>query len=376
MATRNKILAAAAAVFGGLCVMAAEKPAAMASDDWNPAVLMQGDVLHIEVFRVSEFSRDARIEDDGTFTYPLCGIIPAAGKTPREIAKVMAEKLAMQVADPQVEVTVAQWAPRRVYVLGEVKSNSALQVPSYGRMTVLQAISEAGGVTEKADLSHVTVLRRNTVNGVSTIVRHKVDVSVLASSSDGGVVQDFRLQPDDTLVVPKAEPVFVTGKIEDNVLYINTERPPMLSELVVRCGGVALGANISNIEILRKKDDGTMEIIVASLRPVPKGPYEKDIRVKPGDYIMVPAEEQIYVLGEVHKPGPLTLPPNKKIKASQAVALAGGFTSMARKGKVTLIRDGQMSFIDLSSLYDDVANMKRDVPIYPGDILYVRESFW
>ena len=154
----------------GLLLHGADAPvsaAAKGDDDWNPSMLRPGDVLSIEVFRVSEFSRSVRIEDDGSFTYPLCGEIRAAGQTPRDIARVMEKKLALQIANPQVEVTVSSWSPRRVYVLGEVRNSSSLELPTYGRMTVLQAISEAGGVTESADLNNVVVLRRTTgENGV------------------------------------------------------------------------------------------------------------------------------------------------------------------------------------------------------------------
>lgn len=351
--------------------------AAKGDDDWNPSMLRPGDVLSIEVFRVSEFSRSVRIEDDGSFTYPLCGEIRAAGQTPRDIARVMEKKLALQIANPQVEVTVSSWSPRRVYVLGEVRNSSSLELPTYGRMTVLQAISEAGGVTESADLNNVVVLRRTTgENGVSKLERFKVDVSVLSADDRTSQVPDFRLRPEDTLVVPKAQPVFITGEIKASVEYIDTQKPPLVSELVIRCGGLLNGADPSHIQIVRQERDGTTKLLTASLAPVAGGPYERDMRVAPGDYIMVPAQEQIYVLGEVKDPGPLILPPNKKVTASQAIALAGGFTPVARQGKVTLIRGNKMQYLDLAKLYDEIENLRRDVDLLPGDIVFVRQSFW
>lgn len=360
-----------ACMFNGLLASGAD------DDDWNPSMLRPGDVLAIEVFRVAEFTRTARIENDGTFTYPLCGTIKAAGLTPRDVAKEMEKRLAVQVANPQVEVKVEEWAPRRVYILGEVANSASLQLPTYGRMTVLQAISEAGGVTESADLDNVVVLRRVTKGNKSKLERIKVDVSVLASYSKGGEVEDFRLRPEDTLVVPKAQPVFITGEVQSSVVYIDTRRPPFVSELIIRAGGLKVGANASKIMIARKGKDETIQIINASLKQdMGKGVYENDVQVQPGDYVMVTAAEQIYVLGEVQKPGPLTLPPNKVVTASQAIALAGGFTPMARQGKVTLIRGKNMVFLNLSKLYDDIESLARDEELQDGDILFVRESFW
>lgn len=372
-------LLAVLALQSGLLLHGADAPAFAAAigDDWNPSMLRPGDVLSIEVFRVSEFSRTVRIEDDGTFTYPLCGEIRAGGLTPRDIARIMEKKLALQIANPQVEVTVSAWSPRRVYVLGEVRNSSSLELPTYGRMTVLQAISEAGGVTESADLNNVVVLRRTTgENGVSKLERFKVDVSVLSADDRTSQVPDFRLRPEDTLVVPKAQPVFITGEIKASVEYIDTQKPPLVSELVIRCGGLLNGADPSRIQIVRQDRDGQTKLLTASLTPVEGGPYERDMRVAPGDYIMVPAQDQIYVLGEVKDPGPLILPPNKKVTASQAIALAGGFTPVARQGKVTLIRGNKLQYLDLAKLYDEIENLRRDIDLLPGDIIFVRQSFW
>ena len=59
-----------------------------------------------------------------------------------------------------------------------------------------------------------------------------------------------------------------------------------------------------------------------------------------------------------------------------AIALAGGFTSVARQGKVTLIRGNKMQYLDLAKLYDEIENLRRDVDLLPGDIVFVRQSFW
>ena len=68
------------------------------------------------------------------------------------------------VTEPLVDVIVSNWAPRTVYIIGEVKSSSSLELPTFGRMTALQAISAAGGFTESADLNNVAVLRRRAAN--------------------------------------------------------------------------------------------------------------------------------------------------------------------------------------------------------------------
>ena len=340
-------------------------------DEWKASTLQPGDVLSIQVFRVAEFSKVVRIEEDGTFRYPLCGTIKASGLTARAIAEELEKALAKQVQDPHVDVFVQDWGPRRIYILGEVKSSQSMDLPTYGRMTALQALSAVGGFTESADLNNVAVLRRSE----GKIIRHKIDVSALVSRQSGG--DDFKLLPEDTLIVPKAPPVFVAGEVNNpTTIFIDTQRPPLVSELIIRAGSMKSGADASNICIICTNAKGEREMIPASLKSQVLGNYEDDVRIAPGDYVLVGAAEQIYVLGEVKKPGPLTLPPDKTITASQAIALAGGFTQVAKQNDITLIRNKEIKKLNLKKLYTSIENMERDETLRNGDIIFVQESIW
>ena len=343
-------------------------------DDWKASRLMPGDVLSVSVFRVNEFSKSVRIEEDGAFSYPLCGTIQAAGKTSREIARELEKRLEGQVTNPNVDVIVSTWAPRTVYLLGELKSSMQMELPTYGRLTALQAISAAGGFTESADLNNVVVLRRNPEND-SELLRLKIDVSALASRSSGG--DSFRLMPEDTLIVPKAPPVYISGEIgRAGSVYIDTQNPPLCSEFIIRNGGLTDAALASSIFIVRIDEDGKRNLLTASLEMTAPGEYANDLRIKPGDSILVPAARKIYVLGEVKKPGPLVVAPNTIVTASQAIALAGGFSKVAKQSDVTLIRDRVMTSLNLKKLYDKVENMDRDLELKYGDIIFVRESMF
>ncbi len=343
-------------------------------DDWKASTLRPGDVLSVQVFRVAEFSKTVRIEEDGAFSYPLCGTVQAAGKTAREVARELEKRLAGQVTNPNVDVMVSTWAPRTVYLLGELKSSMQMELPTYGRLTALQAISAAGGFTESADLNNVVVLRRNPKND-KELMRLKIDVSALASRSSGG--DSFRLMPEDTLIVPKAPPVYISGEIGNSgSVYIDTQNPPLCSEFIIRNGGLTEAALASSIFIVRTDDTGKRSLLTASLEMTSPGEYANDLRILPGDSILVPASRKIYVLGEVNKPGPLVVAPNTSVTASQAIALAGGFSKVAKQSDVVLIRNRTMTSLNLKKLYDKVENMDRDVELKYGDIVFVRESLW
>ena len=340
---------------------------------FSASSLRPGDVLSITVFRVSEFSKSVRIEEDGTFHYPFCGEIKAVGKTPKQVARELEDLLKSQVSNPQVDVFVTEWAQRTVYVLGEVKSSMSLELPTYGHMTALQAISTAGGFTESADLTRVAVLRRDASG--KNLVRLPVDVTALASIGSGG--DSFILEPEDTLIVPKAAPVFITGLIgSTGVQNIDTQNPPLCSELIVRCGGLKDGADQDRIRIIRTEEKGTTTILTVSIRLLDDGTFANDIRIKPGDYIIATAASQIQVFGEVNHQGPLLLRPDETITASQAITRAGGFKPTARKGDVILIRDKEFRHINLKKLYESEKAMNNDIQLKNGDILFVKESLF
>lgn len=354
----------------------ATKTAAKNTEDkeWKASALRPGDVLSVSVFRVPEFSKTVRIDEDGTFLYPLCGEIKAEGLTVRAIAKELEQRLKGQVADPIIDVFVEHWADRTVYILGEVQSSRSMELPRYSRMTALQAISAAGGFTQSADLNNVAVLRRS-ADDDSVLDRIKIDVSALVSKTSGG--DDFKLHPEDTLIIPKAPPVYLTGAVNSpGIYYVDTQRLPLCSELLIRGGGLVSGADINEIRIVRLDDNGERNIIISSMRFRELGVYENDQQVQPGDYVFVGKAAQIYVLGCVGKPGPLTLSPYAKVTASQAVALAGGFTNIAKRGDITLIRGNEMISINLKKLYNSFEDMERDIQLKPGDILFVKESLW
>ena len=345
---------------------------AQIEDNWKASTLQPGDVLAISVFRVAEFTKTVRIEEDGTFSYPLCGTIQASGLTARTISTELEKRLKNQVADPHVDVFVQEWGPRRIYILGEVKSSQSMDLPTYGRMTALQALSAVGGFTESADLNNVAVLRRQKDG---KLIRHKIDVSALVSRQSGG--DDFKLLPEDTLIVPKAPPVFIAGEVNTpTTIFVDTQRPPLVSELIIRAGSMKPGADAGNICIIRMDAKGNRELITASLKSEVLGTYENDVRIAPGDYVLVGTADQIYVLGEVKKPGPLTLPPDKKVTASQAIALAGGFTAVAKQNDVTRIRGKEIKSLNLKKLYNSIESMERDEMLQNGDIIFVQESIW
>ncbi|MBA3708445.1 MAG: polysaccharide biosynthesis/export family protein [Planctomycetes bacterium] len=111
---------------------------------------------------------------------------------------------------------------------------------------------------------------------------------------------------------------------------------------------------------------------------VPKGDKAsdlvKDIVLEPGDIIIVPRLDRVFILGQVTKPGAVNLPSQEPLTVSKAVSLAGGFDKFAKQGNVQLIRTGQkVQEVDVRKILTGDSR-EEDPKLNPGDTVYVPES--
>ena len=129
----------------------------------RPYLIGPFDKLTIDVFGIEELSKkEVQTDAGGRISFPLAGIIEAAGKTPAELEKIIEERLKGRfVRNPQVTVNLKETVSQVVTVDGEVKEPGLY--PVIGRMTLMRAVATAKGAAPFAKLSDVVVFR--TVNG-------------------------------------------------------------------------------------------------------------------------------------------------------------------------------------------------------------------
>ncbi len=117
------------------------------------------DMLDINVWKEAELSLVVPVRPDGRISLPLLNDVQAAGLTPGQLAAQITEGLKKFVTNPQVTVIVTQINSQRVYILGEAVRPGAY--PLLPGMTVLQALSSAGGFTMFANTKKVYVVRQS-----------------------------------------------------------------------------------------------------------------------------------------------------------------------------------------------------------------------
>ncbi len=169
-----------------------EAPKDAAAED-PEFIIGADDVLNITVWKEAEMSRIVQVRPDGKITLPLVNDVVAVGLTPMQLATSLTVKLKKFIADPQVSVTVVTINSRRVYLVGEVTRAGAF--PLGAKMTVMQALSSAGGFTQFANQKKIYVLR--TVDGKQVKIPFNYKKALEGDSS-----QNIELKPGDTIVVP------------------------------------------------------------------------------------------------------------------------------------------------------------------------------
>lgn len=150
------------------------------------------DLVQIDVWKEPEITRTIPVRPDGKISLPLLNDVQAAGLTAMQLAGSIREGLTKYLNNPQVTVTVSQINSRRVFVTGEVARAGAL--PLLPSMTVLQALSSAGGFTQFAREKNIYILRNE--NGKQAKLPYTYR-DVLK-----GKKEDILLQPGDVIVVP------------------------------------------------------------------------------------------------------------------------------------------------------------------------------
>ena len=185
----------AACVFG-LPAIHAETPVAPTTDPPAHFVIGPGDVLAINVFKEPEASVPSIVvRPDGFISLPMVKEVEAAGLTPVELEKVLSQKFARFLRDADVAVIVKEVHSEKVYVIGAVKKEGPITIRA--PLTVLQAIAEAGGLTDYARRGKLYILRRE--NGKEIQLPFQYSAVIRGEHSEQNIV----LQPGDTVVVPQ-----------------------------------------------------------------------------------------------------------------------------------------------------------------------------
>jgi polysaccharide biosynthesis/export protein len=152
------------------------------------------DVVRVDVWKEPDVSRSITVRPDGKISMPLLNDVQAAGLTSMELAASIREGLSKFITNPQVTVTVSEINSRRIYVTGEVTRQGAQTL--LPNMTVLQALSAAGGLTQFAREKKIYLVR--TVDGKQVTYPFDYKGALTGKHPETNIL----LQGGDMIVVP------------------------------------------------------------------------------------------------------------------------------------------------------------------------------
>lgn len=153
------------------------------------------DVLSVYVWKEPDMSKSVPVRPDGMISLPLVGEVKAAGYTPVQLQDVLAEAMKKYISEPQVTVVVEKVDSLNFNIVGEVIKPG--YYPLTRRLTVLDAISLAGGFKDFAKSKKIYVLR-TAANGTQERLPFNYKQVIKGENPQ----QNIELQPRDTIVVP------------------------------------------------------------------------------------------------------------------------------------------------------------------------------
>jgi len=241
-------------------------PVAAAADQ-APAEYIVGpsDILAIAVFDQAQLTGRYMVQTDGTFNFPLLGRVKVGGLSVQAIENDLRDRLAKgYLKNPQVGVTVDQYRSQQIFVIGEVRQPGSLQFT--GSMTVIEALARAGSTTDSAaqavlivrppagaslpaTLPDAAVIQRAEQSKDSEVIR--VDLQTFQTGTLG---QNVTLRAGDTIFVPRAERLFVSGHVGRAGEYV-FRAGLTVRQAIALAGGITDRGSTGRIQIIRKEGD-------------------------------------------------------------------------------------------------------------------------
>lgn len=297
-----------------LRLIAAERAGAKAREAY---LIGPGDLLEINVFDLPELSRKVRVSTSGFIQLPLIGGIKAAGLSEADLASEIARHLSTNyLQDPQVGVFVDEYKSQQVAVTGSV-AKPGLYPLTRERYTILDMLSEAGGLTKEAGpvVEFIpAVPGRTSAAFDAATAGGRIPAGV--GSAEGGVnpgadgisidlndllrggtrdALNLPVVAGDVIYVPEAGSFTIEGWVDKPGTYLVTRGMSVLAALSAG-GGQLFPSRLGRVEILRAAngDQSGREVQVVDLDAI-RDAREPDVLLRAGDIVRVPAWKTLMI---------------------------------------------------------------------------------
>jgi polysaccharide export outer membrane protein len=240
------------------------------------------DLLEISVFGLEVLNKTVRVSEDGKITLPLIGEILIDGLTKSEVEKKLTSLLEEKyLQNPQVTVFIREYQSKKISLIGAVGNPGPYDL--LGRQTLLQIISQAGGITNEAG-KDIIVIREHKDGTNESLV-----ISIEALILKGDPALNIPLEPNDIISVPIDQTVriYVFGQVRNpGALEVRKSHIPTLLQAIAQAGGFSERASKSGVLIKRTDEKGREFKLKVNVGQILKS-KKPDIQLKEYDVIYV-----------------------------------------------------------------------------------------
>lgn len=238
-------------------------------------VIGEGDGLEISVWGVEALDFEVKVRPDGKITVPGLGDVIASGFTPTLLQSDLKERLKVLVKNPIVTVTVSEITNSKVYIFGTGVKAGVFDI--LRKTTLLQMLCLVVD-TRFADLNRAYVLR----NG------KKIKEKFKKLFIDGDVGEDIELSTNDVVFIPMLQDksVFVLGGV-NAPKAVDFREGMTVMESILEAGGFTRFASQNDTTVVRRVDGKDTTIKVKAKDLLKDADLTQNIRLKPGDYVIV-----------------------------------------------------------------------------------------
>lgn len=178
-------------------------PGSLGTSEISPAsqlnyVLQPFDLVQVVIFQEPDLERKTRLSEDCSLTLPLIGTINLSGKSIRQAQDIVTSLYnSNYLVNPQVNITVLEYSKVAVNVLGAVNLPGSITIPPGQPLTLIDAVTRAGGFSRVADRKRVKLSRTGKDGKTSTIIINADDI-IQSTTTD-----EWILQKGDVVFVPE-----------------------------------------------------------------------------------------------------------------------------------------------------------------------------
>jgi protein involved in polysaccharide export with SLBB domain len=396
------IFGAVAAIICGAKVRADDKTPQRVPVTNMETKIIPGCVLNIQVDDEDEVSRTYTVDAKGAVHFAIsdsAGVhkeeweVVLHGKNVAEAKAILTESLTNYFKSPEVHVTIVRIPGLHVEIAGEVVKPGVFVLPFNSRISDLFSLAVT---KQNADLTNILVRRRdNQAQAPDAVKSFNVDFTSGNASDES---DDPKLEDGDKIylrkmaevhVAPELQIVRIVGEINttlqdpgkgevqrDDGVALPISKEMTIKDVLERIGGLKDTADRTHLYLGRM--DGTTRVLNAD--KVEGSDPEENLKVKPGDLIIVPKRDrsQVFaVLGEVNTPNTFVYRSGEKIRVMQAIARAGDFSKKADKHRAVLSKGYLLDPTRARAIPFDPELVKKgeqpNMEIEAGDALFIEQ---